>query len=151
MPAEHDIARDRFVEARGFEAVGAGQIEHAVSAAADGADEAAFLALDGDAGVVRDLLAAAGQPVEQRGLAAVGIADQREAEAVRRAGAWRSSSSAGGAMSTQTVSTSRRRRANVVSPTRTTNGSPPGRACVEHLDALAAHEAELDQPPLERA
>jgi hypothetical protein len=38
----------------------------------------AFLALDGHAGVVGHLLAAAGQQVEQRRLAAVGVAHQRQ-------------------------------------------------------------------------
>ena len=44
----------------------------------------AFAALDGHARVVSDLLAAAGQAVEQRGLAAVGHADERDAQ--RRCG-----------------------------------------------------------------
>ena len=30
--AEHDVARDRFIERRGLEAVRAGQIEHAIGA-----------------------------------------------------------------------------------------------------------------------
>ena len=79
MPAQHDVARDRFVEARGFEAVGAGQVEQAVGRGRSGADEAALLALDGDARVVRDFLAAAGEAIEEGGLAAVGHADEREA------------------------------------------------------------------------
>src|SRR6185437_5344771 len=30
VPPEHDVARDRLIEGRGLEAVGSGQIEHAV-------------------------------------------------------------------------------------------------------------------------
>ena len=41
---------------------------------------AAGLLLDGDAGVVGDLLAQAGEGVEDRRLAAVGIAGQRDGE-----------------------------------------------------------------------
>ena len=81
--AGHHVARDRFVGRGGGQAVGARQVEHAEGAAGR-RGEAAFLAFDGDAGVVGDLLARAGQAVEQRGLAAVRIAqqgDQRGADA----------------------------------------------------------------------
>ena len=84
MPAQHDVARDRFIQGRGFQAVGARQVHHPVDAPAVRADEAAFLALDGHARVVRDLLAAAGQAVEQRGLAAIGHADQGQVGGSRR-------------------------------------------------------------------
>ena len=47
---------------------------------------AAGLFFDGDAGIVRDFLAQAGEGVEDRGLAAVGIAGQRDGEACRVGG-----------------------------------------------------------------
>ena len=78
MKPRQQVAGDRFVGAGGVEAVGAGQVEHA-HAGGRRACEAAFLALDGDAGVVGDLLATAGERVEQRGLAAVRVADQGDA------------------------------------------------------------------------
>jgi len=69
------VAGDALVRAGRVEAVGAGQVEH-VQHAAGRRGETAFLALDGDAGVVGHLLPAAGELVEQRGLATVRIADQ---------------------------------------------------------------------------
>ena len=78
IEAAAEIAGDRLVQARGHQAVGARQVEHGI-AAARGRQQPALLALDRDAGVVRHLLAAAGQLVEQRGLAAVGVADQGQA------------------------------------------------------------------------
>ena len=64
--------------AGGVEAVSARQIEHGVVLAGRRV-QATFLALDGHAGVVGDLLATAGQGVEQSGLAAVRVSDQRDA------------------------------------------------------------------------
>jgi hypothetical protein len=84
MAAEDDVARDGLIEARSLEAVGAGQIEYAIDAAARGTYEAAFLSLDGDAGIVRDLLATAREAVEEGCLTAVRDADQRKARASRR-------------------------------------------------------------------
>ena len=77
--AVQDVVRDLLVETGGREAVGAGQVEHA-DRCARGRDERAFLALDGDAGIVGDLLARAGQAIEECGLAAVGVADEGDAE-----------------------------------------------------------------------
>ena len=79
QPAHDDVARHRLVGRDGVEAVGAGQVQHRVFAAGR-PTHAAFLALDGDPGVVGHFLPAAGQQVEQRGLAAVGVADQRDAQ-----------------------------------------------------------------------
>lgn len=59
------------------QAVGAGQIKHPTGFSRR-RDELAFLALDGDARMVGHLLAAAGQQMEQRGLAAVRVAHQRQ-------------------------------------------------------------------------
>ena len=70
VEAAAQVAGDRLVQAGGMEAVGARQVQHRVVLARRRV-EAAFLALDGDAGVVGDLLPAAGEQVEQRGLAAV--------------------------------------------------------------------------------
>ena len=75
--AEQHVGRHLFVGRRGLEAIETGQVEDA-DALAGRRDRDAFLALDGDARVVRDFLAAAGQQVEERGLAAVRIADQRD-------------------------------------------------------------------------
>jgi hypothetical protein len=80
-PAEHDVARDLLVGAVRPQRIGARQIDHIDDAAAR-ASEAAGLALDGDAGVVGDLLPAAGQRVEDRGLAAIRVADQGDAQDV---------------------------------------------------------------------
>ena len=63
----------------GLEAVGARQIENAQRASVGGG-AFAFAAFDGDARVVSDLLAAAGEAVEECGLAAIGDADQRDAQ-----------------------------------------------------------------------
>jgi hypothetical protein len=65
-----------------MQAVGAGQVEHAHGLARS-QRQPAFLALDGDAGVIGNLLVAAGQAVEQRRLAGIGIADERR-QAPRR-------------------------------------------------------------------
>ncbi len=78
--AVQHVAGDALVGRARMQAVGARQVEHAQRLAGGGV-QPAFLALDGDAGVVGDLLAAAGQQVEQRGLAAVRVADQRHQRA----------------------------------------------------------------------
>jgi hypothetical protein len=80
--AQDGVARHHLVGAAGAQGIGAGQIEHAQGAAA-GRVQHAFLPLDGNARVVGDLLAAAGQGVEQGGLAGIGIADQRDAGGAR--------------------------------------------------------------------
>ena len=77
-PEQH-IARDGFVERRRAQAVGARQIENAQRASV-GRGALAFAAFDGDARVVSDLLAAAREAIEECGLAAIGNADQRDAQ-----------------------------------------------------------------------
>ena len=78
-PMEEDISGDLFVERLRAEAVRARQVEHGDRRVLRGAEQAAFLTLDGHARVIADLCAQAGQRVEQRGLAAVGVAGQDDA------------------------------------------------------------------------
>jgi hypothetical protein len=59
---EH-IVGDLFIGGQRIKTVSAGQIEKA-NAQARGSQQGAFLALDGDAGVIGDLLAATGEDVE---------------------------------------------------------------------------------------
>src|SRR4029077_17960015 len=106
-------------------------VDDAEAAPGERTDEAAFLALDGDARVVGDFLAAAGETIEECGLAAIRHADQGETQ--KRRGQCRGRGGVHGVgvrrdSSTQTPCASRRRSARVVWPTRTTNGSRPGRA-----------------------
>ena len=75
QPAEHEIARDLFVRAAGAQRIGAGQIDDGGAAAGRRRDTADLL-FDGDAGIVGNLLARAGERVEQRRLARIGISDQ---------------------------------------------------------------------------
>jgi hypothetical protein len=72
------VARHGLIGTQGVEAVGARQVQHA-HGLARGRGEHALLALDRDPGVIGHLLAAAGQQVEQGGLAAVGMAQQGQA------------------------------------------------------------------------
>ena len=76
-PVEEDVARDFLIERLGAEAVSARQVEDGDALRAL---ERAFLALDGDACVVADLRAQAGERVEERGLPAVRVARQRDVE-----------------------------------------------------------------------
>src|SRR4029077_17130949 len=120
-----------FIERRGLEAVGTGQVDDAEGTPAARSDQSAFLAFDRDARVIGVLLATARQTVEERGLAAVGDADEREGELRRGQRRGRGGVHCGGPdleISTHTLCASRRRSASVVLPTRTTNGSRPGRA-----------------------
>ena len=73
--AEHDVAGDFLVGTARAQGIGARQVQHR-HPPPGGRGEEAFLALHRDAGVVGDLGPAAGEGVEQGGLAAVGIADQ---------------------------------------------------------------------------
>ena len=75
--AGDDVARHGFIGAQRIQAVGTGQIEHE-DAATGGRAQRSFFALDGHARVIGHLLAAARQQIEQRGLAAVGISEQRD-------------------------------------------------------------------------
>ena len=138
-PAEHHVARDRLVGRRRVRGCRrrAGRAR-AIACGRAAGREAAFLALDRDAGVVGDLLAAAGQPVEQRGLAAVGFADQREAQrppAMPRPRR-RSWGRCGAGDFHPDDSTSRRRRANVRLTHAHHERSRPGHGLREDLDVL---------------
>ena len=73
----HDVAGDLLVGASRAQAVGAGQVDH-FDRAAVGQRQPARHALDGDAGIIADLLPRAGERVEQRALARIGIADERD-------------------------------------------------------------------------
>ena len=77
--AEQHVTGDGLVRRHGVEAVGTRQVNHLI-AALTGRDELALLALDGHAGVVGHFLARAGKAIEQRSLAAVGVANQRQAQ-----------------------------------------------------------------------
>jgi hypothetical protein len=121
QPAQHDVACDLLIRGPRAQGIGAGQIDH-VDRAARRRRERADLLLDRDARIVGDLLAAAGQGVEQRGLAAVGITDERDDRRGDDGGAH-------GAVTavTRIAMASRRRSAMVVWATRTAMGSPPNR------------------------
>ena len=135
LPAEQDVAGDRFVGARRIEAVGAGQVDH-LDRAAVGQHQPARMPLDGDAGIIADLLARAGQRIEQRALAGIGIAgDGDERERVH----WLERGDAD--------------RAGVLAPDR--DGHPADadrdriaaeRPEVQRLDGNALIEAEMPQP-----
>ena len=73
--------RDQFVRAEGGQAVRAGQV-HDLDAPAVAVERAALL-LDRHSGVVADMLAGAGEGVEDRRLAAVGIPGQCDRESPR--------------------------------------------------------------------
>ena len=77
-PALDHLERDLLVGRRRGQAVGAGQVDDRDRAAVLQPGQA-DLALDRHAGVVGDLLARAGEQVEEGGLAAVRVADQRDA------------------------------------------------------------------------
>ena len=73
---EQHVARNLFIQRIGAKAVRAGQIEDANAGFRRGAQQFAFLAFDGDAGVIADLGAQTGERVEQGRLAAIRIARQ---------------------------------------------------------------------------
>jgi hypothetical protein len=81
-PALDHLERDLLVGRRRRQAVRAGQVDDRDRAAVLQPRQA-DLALDRHAGVVGDLLARAGEQVEEGGLAAVRVADQRHAPARR--------------------------------------------------------------------
>src|SRR5690606_33492862 len=93
-------------------------------------DQTPLLALHRHTRVVRHLLVAVGEPVEQGGLAAVGVAHQghERATAVHMNDAFLHACASGRRGCTWMQSASARRKAKVESPTRTTSGSPPGTA-----------------------
>ena len=74
--AENDLAGHLFIGAGRGEAIGAGQIGQ-FNRFPRRQHQPPRLALDRDPGIVGDLLARAGQRVEQRAFASIGIADQR--------------------------------------------------------------------------
>ena len=82
-PAVDHLERDLLVGRRRRQAVGAGQVDAPTRVRPFVQPRQADLALDRDAGVVGDLLARAGEQVEERRLAAVRVADQRDAPARR--------------------------------------------------------------------
>src|SRR5262249_35741643 len=106
-----------FVETAGAQRICPRQVDQPDGQAGRGYRQA-LLALDRDTGVVRNLLPAAGQRIEQRRLAAVGIAD--EGDSRRRCDLAHSLSG-----STRMEPASRRRSATVASLTRTAIGSRP--------------------------
>ena len=140
--AEQHVSRDLLVGRRGLEAVQTRQIEHA-DAFAGRRDRNAFLALDRNAGVVRDFLAAASEQVEERSLAAVRIADQ--------------SDQLRGASCYGTHDLLQRRDSDAVrfQPAQCESGGADAdrdglaaeRAAREHLHALAGEKAEIREPP----
>ena len=75
LPAEQDIAGNLFVGRRRIEAVGAGKVDQ-LHGTAIVQRQPAGMALDRHAGIIADLLAGAGECVEQGGFAGVGIADE---------------------------------------------------------------------------
>jgi hypothetical protein len=116
IASQADIAGDGFVRAGGGETVGAREIKQ-LEAAARRRHEAAFLALHGNAGVIGHLLPATGELVEQRGFAAVRVADQGNAQdcLAHAVASWL----------TVTRAASDRRSAKRVEPICTSSGSPP--------------------------
>ena len=114
LPAEQDVAGDRLIGACGIEAVGAGQVDH-LDRAAVGERQPARMPLDRDPGIIADLLARAGQRIEQRALAGIGIAgDGNERERVHCLSGV-----------TPIAPACLRRIATVMRPTRTAIGSRP--------------------------
>jgi hypothetical protein len=76
---QQHVASDGFIERGRAQAVRAGQVEDSQHPPVQ-RDAFALAPFHGHAWVVSNLLAAAGQAVEKRGLAAVGHADQRDSQ-----------------------------------------------------------------------
>ena len=112
--AEQNVAGHRFVEAGRIEPVGAGEIDQ-LERPPVGQREPAGMPLDRYARIIADLLAGAGQRVEQGALAGIGIADHRDQ---------RNGSHAGISV-TRIARAWERRMATVIRPTRTASGSRP--------------------------
>src|SRR6185312_9742008 len=110
---EQNVAGDGLIRARGFEAVCARQVDQ-LDRAAVGQRQPSRVSLNGDAGIIADLLPGARQRVEQRALAGIGAAgDGDEREGVHRIG-W-----------TRIAPACLRRIATVIRPTRIAIGSRP--------------------------
>jgi hypothetical protein len=119
LAADDDVASHFLVGTRWVEAIGAGKIDQ-LDRTAVGEREAPRFALDGDAGIIADLLPCAGEHVEQGALAGIGIADDRDQRD-------RGHLFAG---STETARAWARRTAIVIRPSRIASGSRPnGAAC----------------------
>ena len=80
--AENHVARDLLVRTAASQRIGAGQIDDR-DAASGRRHERSRFALDGHARIIGGALPAAGEGVEQRGLAAVRRSDQREIQRCR--------------------------------------------------------------------
>ena len=121
--AEEQIDGHHLVGAARGEAVGAGQVDQLERRSPPWANRA-LLHLDGDAGVVADVLAQPGQGVEQGRLAGVRVADQGDGERLAAGMAGRRGGSERGGR--RRPAASRLRRLRRVSPRRTSIGSPSG-------------------------
>jgi len=122
LPAQYDVARHLFVGAGRIEAVGAGQVDQ-FDRPAVGQRQAARLALHRHAGIIAQFLPRSGQGVEQRALAGIGIADQRDQ---RQAGHASSSAAAScGPVRTVIAAAWLRRMAIVMRPTLQAMGPRP--------------------------
>ena len=123
------------------------------SAAPVGQRELAAAPLDGDAGIVRDLRRRAGQRVEQRRLADVRVAGERDLRPRHRRGvtggreSWHASVIGG---STAICAASLRRIDHWPPRTSICSGSPSG-ATVTTLTSVPGHQAHLEQAAAERA
>src|SRR5262249_51125883 len=113
--AGDNIDSDAFVERAAGQAIDARKI-HEFDRAPRRRFEAAAAALDGDAGIVGDFGASAGQAVEECGLAAIGRADKSQTKLGHQADALGS---------TSTASASARRSASSVRLSRMASGWPP--------------------------
>src|SRR5664280_389981 len=96
-------------------------------------DDAGF-AFDGDARIIRDFLPAAGERIEQRGLAAIRRSHQGKSPRARFARARHCGRSS---QATRTAIASRRRSAIVVLLTRTAIGSRPSGPCLLYTSDAA--------------
>ena len=118
--AEQDVAGDGFVGAGRVEPVGAGKIDQ-FGNGATWQGEPSDVALDRYARIVSDLLTGAGERVEQRRLAGIGVADDRD----QRCGVHPREDGLAASGMTWTARAWARRIATVIRPTRTASGSAP--------------------------
>jgi hypothetical protein len=77
MATQDHVPGNRLVQARGFETIGPRKVDQPIAAPGAGADKSPLLALHSHSRVVRDLLSAAGEAVEEGGLPAIRDADER--------------------------------------------------------------------------
>src|SRR6185369_12803736 len=83
QPAQKDVSGYLFVQRLRAKAVGAWQIKKTSIQLGRSAQELAFFALDGDAGVVANLGAQPRQRIEKRGLAAIRVSGQDDVSRLR--------------------------------------------------------------------